>query len=240
MKFFTWCDRECYNLERLLKSAEIFGIEVEVLGLGLNFDSYYCKMEWLYSRIENMDDHEILVCTDAMDVLYVDYPESIKEKFLSFSADLVFAAEKWYSHQAARLKYNFDNIPTPFDYKYLNSGTYIGYVHAIKAMIETVLEYTLFEGACTCMADKMCDQTLIGKYFCEDISRIQLDYECQLFWCPSGEFESFFDLAKIDNRQIINRTTQNRCSILHVPLRSKYDYITETVFSRIKLAESKI
>jgi len=103
------------------------------LGLGKRYVDTFSKFEALREWIKDKEDSDILVFVDGYDVVQkrTDMDEFLK-KFKEFDADLVFGAETncWPSPWMAHLF-----PPSETKYKYPNCGTYVGYVWAVKRML---------------------------------------------------------------------------------------------------------
>ncbi|GBQ61845.1 hypothetical protein AA103196_0154 [Ameyamaea chiangmaiensis NBRC 103196] len=89
--------------------------------------------------------NDIILFTDAYDVAILDHMDTIAAKFLSFGKKVVFGGEKVFWPL-------LENMPTVFDldrapirdamsdgeetgYRFINSGVYIGYAHAIEKLL---------------------------------------------------------------------------------------------------------
>ncbi|MBC7979212.1 MAG: hypothetical protein H7Y36_01455 [Armatimonadetes bacterium] len=116
-------------MKYLLESSKINKFNIDVIGLNKPF-SWIARMRWFRDYLNNLpkDCDQIVCFTDAFDVFYLDDLEAIKQKFLRFGKDIVWSAEKWYSHQLDADKAFYDGLcNTPYGYKYINGGTFIGY-----------------------------------------------------------------------------------------------------------------
>jgi len=84
-------------------------------------------------------DMDIILFTDAYDVLVIDDKSKILREFLHFSADLVFNAEcaLYPDDDRDAVRRAFDLVPSKW--RYLNSGCYIGYAWAVRAMLDYVM-----------------------------------------------------------------------------------------------------
>ena len=206
MKFYTWCNVEKHpKLEILEKSAKSRGIEISVLGSGIKWTRNFQKIGLLLEAIKNLNSDEIIVCTDAFDVLYLADAVSIEKSFINLLAGanmkdidiidrpIVFSAERLYRHHNPKYKSYWDSINSPFGYRYLNSGTFIGYqlpmIKMLNEILRTATARDYIEGN---------DQKLFAEYAIKNPGKVLLDYRCELFWCPSGEQEILGDLYQIN------------------------------------------
>jgi hypothetical protein len=105
------------------------------LGLGKRYVDTFSKFEALSEWLQRANPSELdVVCfVDGYDVVQKRTDLDVfVERFKEFGADLVFGAEThcWPSPWMAHL---FG--PSPTKYKYPNCGTYVGYVWAVKRML---------------------------------------------------------------------------------------------------------
>uniref|UniRef100_A0A0M3IB57 Procollagen-lysine 5-dioxygenase n=1 Tax=Ascaris lumbricoides TaxID=6252 RepID=A0A0M3IB57_ASCLU len=135
---------ETDGLIRLRRSAEAFGIELNVFGLGEQWNGGDTRIEQgggqkvriLKRSLEIYKDRNdvILLFTDAYDVVFNGGEEQILEKFIDFYGDyrVVFAAEPfcWPQKELA------PNYPlVRFGKRFLNSGLFMGYATEIWQII---------------------------------------------------------------------------------------------------------
>jgi len=181
MKFYTWCNNtDNHNYVRLNDSANMNGITIKPIGDGRNIHeggNLYAKNIWLYEKVCELDENEIVVCTDAFDVIYLTSANEIKQKFLKMNAKIVYSAEHRYAHQSPEFRSFFNEMAKNKHFKYLNSGGIIGYAKNIKNMFEVILQYNFDRST-----KKLNDQTLVGRYVVENSEMVTLDYDCQIFW----------------------------------------------------------
>ena len=89
MKFYTWCNNsKSDKIQRLLDSAKLQNIEIETIGGGRDIHeggNYNGKNLWLYEKVCELDENEIVVCTDSFDVIYLTNADEIKQKFLKMN-----------------------------------------------------------------------------------------------------------------------------------------------------------
>ena len=134
------------NLKRFKKSCEYYNIPYKILGLGDTWSSGRAvngvllepggaqKINYLKKELmtwENPQDH-IVLFTDSYDVVLMTHPEEIVSKFRSFGTPILFSTEKtcWPDTDLV------DEYPeTDSEYKFLNSGGFIGYANEILKLI---------------------------------------------------------------------------------------------------------
>lgn len=152
------------------------------LGLGKRYVDTFSKFEAFSAFLAEkpLQDSDVVCFVDGYDVVQrrTDLEEFVA-KFKEFRADLIFGAETncWPSPWMAHL---FG--PSPTKYKYPNCGTYVGYVWAIKRMLNWDEYRQSFD-----------DQGLVHDFYLnvKDV-RIALDYRQTLF--QTGTFVSWSEL----------------------------------------------
>jgi hypothetical protein len=125
--------------------------------------------EFIMNPLLNNDD--VVLFTDAYDVIYCGHFHEIKCRYLQFSKPIVFGCEKFCNPDPNQEK-NYKNKDNEFPF--LNSGLFIGKIGALRKCMEKY-KYN----------DKHDDQlywTL--QYFNSDL--IELDYENKLFLNTGG------------------------------------------------------
>jgi hypothetical protein len=120
---------------------------------------------------ENLEENDIILFTDAYDVIYCSNFNEILCKYLQFEKPIVFGCEKFCNpdpKQEAHYKYKDTEFP------FLNSGLFIGRVWALRKCMEKY-KYN----------DKHDDQLFWTLQFFHS-NLIELDYTNQLFLNTGG------------------------------------------------------
>jgi hypothetical protein len=160
-------------------------------------DSYYDKLyfykvvmllEYIKNNIINKYDYILFL--DATDTNFYSSPKDIVDKFKEKNCSIIMGAEKclWPPNSFTHL-YNKKNITS--EYKYLNSGTYFGYVDKIIFHLEKIIKEVYDTG--------IDDQ---GKWSIEYLLHddILIDYNCEFFM---SSFNSKKNINLVDNKVII-------------------------------------
>jgi hypothetical protein len=130
----------------------------------------------------NLNDNDIILFTDAYDVVYCGTQKEIIEKYLKMNKPIIFGAEKQCNPDPKRASnYSF----TGTEFPYLNSGMFIGRVWALR---KCILQYKY--------NDRDDDQRFWTTQFFENPELISLDYTNQLFLNTVDMNEQFFILDK--------------------------------------------
>jgi len=104
------------------------------LGLGKRYVDTFSKFEALREWMKDRKDSDIVCFVDGYDVVQKRTDlDNFVSKFKEFKADLVFGAET-YCWPSPWMAHMFG--PSETKYKYPNCGTYVGYVWAIRKMLE--------------------------------------------------------------------------------------------------------
>ncbi len=169
----TVATEENENLERFRKSCSFYNVPYIILGLGDEWKSGTAedgvlldpggaqKIHYLREELKSwpeLEDH-IVMFTDSYDVVFCASPQEILKKFRSFQSELVFSTEKtcWPDES---IMDQYPQVDT--EYKYLNSGGFIGYANRILEIIDT--EISIEED----------DQLFYSKIFLDRVNRIEI------------------------------------------------------------------
>jgi len=108
--------------------------------------SYYDKLYFykIVKVLEYIEQHilgvyDYILFLDATDTNFISSPDNLIEKFNDLSCSIIMGAEKglWPPTNYTHL---YDKKPILNDYKYLNSGTYFGYVDKIVYHMRQIIE----------------------------------------------------------------------------------------------------
>jgi hypothetical protein len=189
----------------LLNTAKYFNINIELIGVGQTFTNFTNRLYILQDYLKNINDNELVLVMDGYDTLFNNNLEYAINKFREKNTRILISSEKIYTYQWEKFKYKFDNINS--DYRYVNAGTYMGYTKDLKAMINELFE--IYKTYPTNI-----DQGLLGVWVYnnfENIQKVQLDINCDIFWVTSKDWEVIKNLPK----DIINPTTNTKPFIIH-------------------------
>lgn len=166
-------DRFCRSVE----SAIRHDYDLVILGWGVKWRGLSQKLEAAHAYAASLPEHDLMLFTDAFDVLYTSEANKIVETFLSRNYSILFAAEcGCWPHIMED-----ENIclhrypPSPTPYRYLNSGTWIGYAKQAKEMLAEVIRLAGQN------FDNANDQKLVADMFLAGTHGIKLDYQCEIF-----------------------------------------------------------
>ncbi|XP_072930383.1 procollagen-lysine,2-oxoglutarate 5-dioxygenase isoform X2 [Epargyreus clarus] len=139
----TVATEDNHGFERFMRSARVYGIDVEVLGRGerwtggdMNYAGGGQKINLLKKKLDEMmqkeDKEKIVMFTDSYDVLFLSGAEEIVSRFRASGARVLFSAEQfcWPDAKLAA-QYPAAAAANP----YLNSGGFIGYLGELHAIV---------------------------------------------------------------------------------------------------------
>ena len=161
-KLYTSARKHGVDIINIGNNIEWKGTDMTSLGGGM-------KINLIKEYLESVNDDDVILFTDAYDVFYADDLETIHERYLQMGGKCIFSAEKiCWPH--ADMALQFPKPPIDSEYKYLNSGTYIGKASELKG----IMNYKPIK-------DDDDDQLYVQNIFLEGIFDIKLDYECYIF-----------------------------------------------------------
>ncbi|KAF9804957.1 hypothetical protein SFRURICE_007860 [Spodoptera frugiperda] len=134
VQVLTVATDENHGLERFLRSAKVYGIDVEVLGKGtkwtggdMNLPGGGQKINLLKEKLTELSKsgkkEKIILFTDSYDVLFLASIDDILKKFQSFPDTRVLFAAEQFCWPDTKLASQYPNIEVANPY--LNSGGFI-------------------------------------------------------------------------------------------------------------------
>lgn len=124
----------------LIATAEVFGIEVTLFGVGEKFVEHKQRIELLHNYLQGIHPNTIILCMDGADTLFNDTKEELLRKFHESNTRILISAEKGFTYQYFEFKDKFDAASSP--YRYINAGTFIGYAGDILNMFTDIIALT--------------------------------------------------------------------------------------------------
>lgn len=216
------------KMKYILESCSLQYNNLNIIGVGQKW-SFIKKIYWTYDFLIKCK-YKIIIFTDAYDVFYLNNINIIKNKFIKMNTDILWSSEKWYSHQLQIDREFYDNIGKG-DYKYLNTGTMIGYTAQLIDFytdlinnIETNDFWLRLNKENWYRDTSAVDQTLISHYIANNYYKynLSLDYNLNIFYVPVQDWDN------------INLCKQNlekyKPTIIHCPWFGKYSDILVGLF----------
>ena len=191
LHYITLSTIEKPELDRLKNSASKHGFEVTVLGLEhqtsyknkQNQDrAFAIKTKVIKNYIKDKNDNDILLYTDAWDVLvYQGSLALLLEKYNKFNKSVVFSAEKNLWPDNPRSNEYADTRDKPFPY--LNAGAFMGKIGALK---KYCAEYTKNNNN----SDRTIDQLFWSNIYLSNKNDVGLDTNAEIFLSLHNTSES--------------------------------------------------
>ena len=191
------------KMSRLIDSCTRYGVILNILGEGQEWHGGNMaegagggqKINLLREAIKDLPEENVVLFLDGYDVFVGDIITTIVDRYLGFEKKVLFSAEKHLWPDST-----LDGWPeAPTEYRYLNSGCFIGEVAEIKKIIsEEIL-------------DSDDDQLYYQKKFLSGKYDIGLDYEAYIFQTHEP------DIAIVNNpfRQLLNLKTNCCPTVYH-------------------------
>jgi hypothetical protein len=160
------------RIKYLKETAELNNLEIYYIK-NENWNGYIDKIIAVNNIIKQLNDNDIVCFIDAYDVLVNNNMIEIINNFENYNCDLLLGAELNCYPELYINKFN----NTSTNYKYVNSGGYIGYKWAIQKIFDWKSLYDIYN-----ICKNGGDQTYFIEYFLEHHSdKIKLDDKCRIF-----------------------------------------------------------
>mmetsp|Transcript_18150 Transcript_18150/g.30275 ORF Transcript_18150/g.30275 Transcript_18150/m.30275 type:complete len:356 (-) Transcript_18150:607-1674(-) len=199
-----------YVLDLMTLAASRLGIELRIVGLdafgkkighGRGFGR---KLNYVRDAFNSpdIDDDEIVMFVDAYDVMLLGPATELISRFLKADCEIVFAPERalWPRYSLAE-RFPLNSSP----YRFLNSGSYIGYARSIRKYLDN----------CGSPFDPLADdQAFFTFVFLNPPTpplRLCLDYKNDIFQCM---YNSKDDISYIGG-QVYNNLTGGNPLVVH-------------------------
>lgn len=220
-------DRFCRAVESAIRS----GVDLVILGWEVEWRGLSQKLEAAHSYAKSLPETDIILFTDAFDVLFADSGASIRSKFLqlatSLNSRIIFSAEcGCWPHIIDDMaiirsgrggnKTCFDTYPrSPTPYRYLNSGTWIGFAKESADMLAQVIVEAGKEFG------NANDQKLVADMYMDGRHGIKLDFFNVLFQSmhmtstPLPDCNPQFDVELTPDGTWFNKRTNAHPAVFH-------------------------
>ena len=131
-----WPAEDYYCYKELFQS--VGDNEILVLGTGeMEYTGLSDKPRIVYNAIQDgRINAKYIIFVDAFDVVFVDSPETIIEKFKSFGTKILIGVEK--NCFPGNFQKEYDRLPHTSSYKYLNSGVIVAETEALLTVLEAM------------------------------------------------------------------------------------------------------
>lgn len=211
LKIVGVANYEHLNLKRLKEQIAESDVDFTVLGMddSINFGwenkgkNFGFKLKTFHEYLKTSNPDDIVVFIDLFDVLFYGNKEEIISRYNKFNSKAVFSSE-YFCHPFPKLAKEYP--PTDSQYKYLNSGTFMGQAGYLLKMMNKY-PYTVEDD----------DQGYWTRIFLseKETEDIKLDYKNEIFNCTAGKL---FDIEPVtigENRRVLNITSRNTPNFIH-------------------------
>lgn len=178
------------------------------------------KLNCLKHHLESLPDHDVVVFSDGFDVFWSSPVDEVVGRYLGMKAEVVFASEK-YLWPNKHLRFP----PCHTDYRYLNSGCFVGRVGELKRILQTPI------------LDSADDQLYLQHQFLSGRFDIKLDYEQYIFQTNS-------EAVKVIRGMIYNSDTRCYGCIYHGnggnDAKKRFECLYDQLYPELKYANLEV
>lgn len=131
--------------ELFKQSGQKFGYTIDILGFGKAWKGFAWRFDLILQRLRELEDKdELILISDAFDVVFINHAYVFEKRFKQLNSDIVFTcdpiSDQWRcrciaNYYRKRLFFHKDNKLV------LNGGTYAGRAGDLIKMIESIPHY---------------------------------------------------------------------------------------------------
>lgn len=158
------------------------------------------KLLYVRDYIETLPDSDVVLFVDGYDVLILEEEQTLLNKFINSGHCFIVSGERYCWPLINRCS-EFPVQPTSF--RFVNSGVYIGYVHALKT----------FFGKIPAINPKISDQGILSAYYLLYPGEIHIDAYCDFFLTLAGVIPEELKLDPIGKKVFFTETGTTPCLI---------------------------
>lgn len=137
MHLFTVATSKGGYFDNFKESCVANGIHAIVLGYGQKWKGFTWRLNLLAMALETVPGEDIVIFTDAYDVICLKSMKEIKHRFLEFQSPIVLGKDG--DSVINRYMYRVGFGPLCLDQP-LNGGFYMGYASAIRALLALLIQ----------------------------------------------------------------------------------------------------
>jgi hypothetical protein len=204
------------NMKTLLKSCKQNNVNINVDGIGSKWNGNKDKPTNFIKFLNECRDDQIVMFVDANDVIFYDNSENIKKKFLEFNKNIVVSAEKNCSPDKEISEYYPEKTKNEV-FRYINSGSYMGYVKDLKEMLNTYnkgkncIRYNQKDD--NIPDGYISDQRCMHKYYLENLDKVAVDHKQKIWSLGAATDREDYEIDGYN--RLYNKITNEQSSILH-------------------------
>jgi len=193
-----------------------------------------CRPRIFHNAIKSgIINTEYCILCDSWDLVFIDTPEKIIERFKKMDCDVIISAER--NSFPLDYKDEFDKLPFTKSYKYLNCGVIVGKTESVRKMFEDMDTdniprdtYDEVKGW-----NYPNEQSFYQASFLRQPVNIKLDYDQEITWCLHDVGVN--ELGYAQGRIYCNETVTFP-SIAHFNGGAKTSGVREPILEHLKLA----
>ena len=185
MKLITVASKKEGYFNILEKTCKKNNLDLITLGYGKKYKGNQWKLELVYNYLKLLKQNEIVLFTDAYDVIILKNKNEILKRFKKFKKPIVFSVN-YYNNNIFTYFFSILKYGTCENH-ILNSGTYIGYSKYLMILLKESLKYIKNEESDQRLLMELCRTNKIFKKY------IEFDRKYSIFYVPHC---SFFDTYK--------------------------------------------
>ena len=231
------------EMKHLINSCKKHQITWEVVGEGKTMEKVPSgdevtpktveRIKWYqeYFNKQQEDDNTLIICLDAYDTFFIDGLKEIHDKFIKQRYDIIFSAERAYSHQnEGFVKEQWDKLGTSKIYKYINAGAFMGTLSQLRKLFNDIVNQL--------RPEDIIDMTILSDYLCTrmDNYNTTLDYDCEFFYTPVEDWDEWKDDVNLNftfKDGLYLHRTKSSPSMVHVP----FKYFKDGRVARLPMLE---
>ena len=215
VKFFTMATALEGGFVQYLASCIRYGIIPRVLGMGQKWGGWSHKIRLVREQLDGLKDDELVVVTDAYDLVFQAGTEDLIRNFALYDKPIVFSAERGFGFPNPVLY----ETPNPL-YRALCAGFWMAYAGAARGMIDEVWAGGFSD-------DKQDDQGAIQIWFSSNPDRAAIDH-LNAMVCTSQDWSIHNDVEYRDG-MIYNKITETFPCVFHGPGGTNMKSVYETL-----------
>jgi hypothetical protein len=196
LKIITVATKSDYYFPYLKESVKRNGGELVVLGYNEEWTGFNLKYSLMINYLKTLNKKEIVVFVDGYDVICCRNLQELSNEFIKlknkYDCKIIVGEDKMNNIIAKNFIYNFYG-GTCKD-KFLNSGTYIGYVNDILNVIENIYKQT--------NSNTSDDQILMKNYCRLNPDEFYIDDKSELFLTINKPYTEIDNMVHIKDGKL--------------------------------------
>ena len=222
MKIITVATNSKYYFPYLKESIKRNGGELVVLGYNEEWTGFSLKYSLMINYLKTLDSNELVCFVDGYDVICCKNLKELSNKFMQLKTQhnckIVVGEDKMdmgYINNKISQSFIYLFYGGTCKYRYLNSGTYIGYAKDVLDVVTNVYKLT--------NSDTSDDQIEMKKYCRMNPNMFYIDIKSELFLTMNKQYNEIDHKIKIINNKLYYNN--NEPFFIHAPAGTYLDNI---------------